>query len=62
LIHQAVFHCHCEHLKGARQSHTPHEIASTAFDSLAMTLGFERKVAFAAAGKKSPFTFLYVLG
>jgi hypothetical protein len=37
LIYQVVFRCHCEHLKGARQSHTHHEIASAVFDSLAMT-------------------------
>ena len=31
--------CHCEHLKGAWQSHTTHEIASADFASLAMTGG-----------------------
>ena len=29
--------CHCEHLKGAGQSHTPHEIAPADIVSLAMT-------------------------
>ena len=31
--------CHCEHLEGARQSHTTHETASADFASLAMTGG-----------------------
>ena len=36
--------CHCEHLKGAWQSHTPHEIASAGFASLAMTKGKSNKL------------------
>jgi hypothetical protein len=36
--------CHCEHLKGARQSHIPHEIASADFVSLAMTKGGAQQI------------------